>query len=179
MTLKKVMTTSSIVVATLWIGLMGGCGGTQVPEEGDGSNLQGGNLDADGSQGGAPDGVPDEPSSSPSPDATGVTLCHVPPGNPANAHTITVGAPAVRAHLRHGDTRGACEGTDAGTPGEDGGTAEPDAGDPGPQPDAGTGSGGDPDAGTACMPAGSACGADAPCCNGLQCTTGVCTIILS
>jgi hypothetical protein len=38
------------------------------------------------------------------------TICHVPPGNPANAHTITVGAPAVRAHLAHGDRRGFCGG---------------------------------------------------------------------
>jgi hypothetical protein len=39
-----------------------------------------------------------------------VTLCHVPPGNPDNAHTITVGAPAVPAHLAHGDTLGPCPG---------------------------------------------------------------------
>jgi len=37
-----------------------------------------------------------------------VTICHIPPGNPANAHTITVGAPAVPAHLAHGDTLGPC-----------------------------------------------------------------------
>jgi len=38
-----------------------------------------------------------------------VTLCHVPPGNPENAHTITVGAPAVEAHLvEHGDSIGPC-----------------------------------------------------------------------
>lgn len=37
-----------------------------------------------------------------------VTLCHVPPGNPDNAHTVDVGAPAVPAHLAHGDTEGAC-----------------------------------------------------------------------
>jgi hypothetical protein len=40
--------------------------------------------------------------------AAKVTLCHIPPGNPANAHTITVGAPAVPAHLAHGDTLGPC-----------------------------------------------------------------------
>jgi len=37
-----------------------------------------------------------------------VTLCHVPPGNPDAAHTISVGAPAVPVHLAHGDTEGPC-----------------------------------------------------------------------
>jgi hypothetical protein len=40
--------------------------------------------------------------------AAKVTICHIPPGNPNNAHTITVGAPAVPAHLAHGDTLGSC-----------------------------------------------------------------------
>ena len=38
-----------------------------------------------------------------------VTICHLPPGNPANAHTISVGASAVPAHLDHGDSIGACD----------------------------------------------------------------------
>lgn len=37
-----------------------------------------------------------------------VDICHRPPGNPANFHTITVGAPAVPAHLAHGDREGDC-----------------------------------------------------------------------
>ena len=37
-----------------------------------------------------------------------VMLCHIPPGNPGNAKTITVGASAVAAHLAHGDTLGPC-----------------------------------------------------------------------
>jgi hypothetical protein len=39
-----------------------------------------------------------------------VTICHVPPGNPENAHTITIGASAVPAHLENheGDRVGAC-----------------------------------------------------------------------
>lgn len=40
-----------------------------------------------------------------------VTICHYPPGNPGNAQTITVGAPAVAAHVaEHGDTIGPCQG---------------------------------------------------------------------
>jgi multidrug efflux pump subunit AcrA (membrane-fusion protein) len=38
------------------------------------------------------------------------TICHIPPGNPGKAHTITVGRPAVPAHLAHGDTLGSCDG---------------------------------------------------------------------
>ncbi len=37
-----------------------------------------------------------------------VMICHAPPGNPDNQHTITIGTPAVRAHLDHGDTLGTC-----------------------------------------------------------------------
>jgi hypothetical protein len=39
-----------------------------------------------------------------------VVICHIPPGNPANRHTIEVGEPAVSAHLAHGDTLGTCPG---------------------------------------------------------------------
>jgi hypothetical protein len=38
-----------------------------------------------------------------------VTICHVPPGNPANAHTIIVSTNALPAHLAHGDSIGPCE----------------------------------------------------------------------
>lgn len=37
-----------------------------------------------------------------------VTICHVPPGNPENAHTLVVSENAVDAHLAHGDSLGAC-----------------------------------------------------------------------
>ena len=36
-------------------------------------------------------------------------ICHVPPGNPSNEHTIWVGESAVPAHLRHGDYAGPCD----------------------------------------------------------------------
>ena len=41
-------------------------------------------------------------------DTKKTTICHVPPGNPANAHTICVGNAAVPAHLDHGDFLGTC-----------------------------------------------------------------------
>jgi hypothetical protein len=68
------------------------------------------------------------------------TICHIPPGNPANAHTITVGNPAVPAHLAHGDHIGAC----VCTVGQDGGTAGG-----GGSADSGTAGGGSDDSGTA------------------------------
>ena len=37
-----------------------------------------------------------------------VPVCHVPPGNPDNRHTISVDESALRAHLAHGDHRGEC-----------------------------------------------------------------------
>jgi len=47
-----------------------------------------------------------------------VTICHAPPGNPSNAHTITIGAKAAVSHiLRHtGDEMGECvnEGQSSG-----------------------------------------------------------------
>jgi len=41
-----------------------------------------------------------------------VTICHIPPGNVENAHTITIGKPALRAHLAHHDVIGSCEDAD-------------------------------------------------------------------
>jgi hypothetical protein len=43
-----------------------------------------------------------------------VVICHIPPGNPANAHEIEVSSNAVPAHLAHGDTLGLCGGDDPG-----------------------------------------------------------------
>jgi hypothetical protein len=38
-----------------------------------------------------------------------VKVCHIPPGNPANFHTIIISDKAVPTHLAHGDLLGACE----------------------------------------------------------------------
>jgi hypothetical protein len=37
-----------------------------------------------------------------------ILVCHVPPGNPSNAHEVCIAYPAVNAHLNHGDYLGAC-----------------------------------------------------------------------
>jgi len=39
---------------------------------------------------------------------TKITICHVPQGNPSNAHTISVSSSALDAHLNHGDYAGQC-----------------------------------------------------------------------
>ncbi len=44
-----------------------------------------------------------------------ITICHIPSRNPSNAHTITVGASALRAHLAQGDYEGECQGEEEET----------------------------------------------------------------
>jgi hypothetical protein len=38
-----------------------------------------------------------------------VDVCHFPPDNPSNFHTIVVSSNAVASHLAHGDQLGACQ----------------------------------------------------------------------
>ena len=39
-----------------------------------------------------------------------VTICHIPPGNPDNAHEITISWHALVAHKKnHGDTKAPCK----------------------------------------------------------------------
>ena len=65
-----------------------------------------------------------------------VLICHIPPGNPANAHEICVGEPAVAAHVRnHGDPIGPCAPPPPPPPPTDGGTPPP----PPPPPDSDSG----------------------------------------
>jgi len=45
-----------------------------------------------------------------------VIVCHIPPGNPANAHDICIDPNAVPAHLGHGDYGGECIPCDPGDP---------------------------------------------------------------
>jgi len=44
------------------------------------------------------------------PNGDKIAVCHIPPGNPSKAHTITVGERAVDRHLAHGDEIGSCDG---------------------------------------------------------------------
>ncbi|WIG94754.1 hypothetical protein [Myxococcus sp. SDU36] len=156
---------SSAVVMALCSLLAGGCGGS--PSDGESPDMH---APQSGGLGGKAGDEPTYPGDDGDDDATPgkVTICHIPPGNPANAHTLSVSTAAWPAHARHGDTLGPC---DAGTGGEepDAGTGEePDAGG-GEEPDAGTG-GEDPDAGApVCAPIGEACGESAACCFGLTC----------
>ena len=84
--------------------------------------------------------VPDPRACDPA-DTSKTTVCHIPPGNPANAHTICVGNDAVPAHLDHGDFVGTCicDGTGSGS-GSDGGSGSGSGTD--------TGSGGGSDSGS-------------------------------
>jgi len=77
-----------------------------------------------------------------------VTVCHVPPGNACNEHSIRVGKSAVRAHIEHGDYLGSCDA---------------------PPP---------PPVVPACFSEGTACTATTDCCPGLglSCSLGVCAV---
>ena len=92
----------------------------------DGSEMQA--LTAMGCTVNAPDPRACDPA-----DTKKTTVCHIPPGNPGNAHTICVGNAAVPAHLDHGDFVGTCSCTvgdaDAGAPdaSSGGGSDAPDA----------------------------------------------------
>jgi len=65
----------------------------------------GGNGDNGGNNG---NGGCDNNNSSSNCEYPKVEICHVPPGNPGNAHTIRVSQSAVPAHLAHGDSLGPC-----------------------------------------------------------------------
>jgi len=45
-----------------------------------------------------------------------VAICHIPSGDPDNAHTIVIARAAVQSHLDHGDILGPCGGQATSTP---------------------------------------------------------------
>lgn len=89
--------------------------------------------------------VPDPHACDPA-DTSKTTLCHVPPGNPANAHTICIGNAAVPAHLQHhqGDFVGTC----SCPPGTGSGSGSGGSGSGGSGSGSGSGSGGGTGGGT-------------------------------
>ncbi|HET6279419.1 MAG TPA: hypothetical protein VFH73_00575 [Polyangia bacterium] len=99
-------------------------------------------------------------------DTKKTTICHVPPGNPANAHTICIGNPAVPAHLsHHPDYLGPCKReipcpppATTGTGGGAGGGGSGDTGAGGSDTTTGTGGSGGLDTTTG---TGGAAGSDA------------------
>ena len=48
-----------------------------------------------------------------------IAICHIPPGNPDNAHTIVISVNALEAHLRHGDVIGGCSTQEEGGPSDE------------------------------------------------------------
>lgn len=54
-----------------------------------------------------------------------ITICHIPPGNPANKRTLTISTSALQAHINHGDVMGSCDESSKGTSDKD--TTDKDA----------------------------------------------------
>jgi hypothetical protein len=127
------------------------------------------------------------------------TICHIPPGNPANAHTLCIGNPAVGPHVRHhGDYLGPCRvetpcpppsgGGAGGSPGETGTGGSPGGetgtggspGTPGTGGVSGTGGGGGAsETPRMCLEGRISCGADGTvatdaCPTGTSCSDGCC-----
>jgi hypothetical protein len=104
-----------------------GLAATACTAEVSGTRSQAENGLPDSCQANAPDPRACDPA-----DTSKTTVCHIPPGNPANAHTICIGNAAVAKHLeKHGDFVGTCSCTGGGS---DGGSGDGSGG--------GTGSGG-------------------------------------
>jgi hypothetical protein len=78
-------------------------------------------------------GQPDPRACDPA-DTKKTTVCHIPPGNPSNEHTICVGNASVPAHLAHGDLLGSCcdqgDGGDGSGSGSDTGSGSGQVGEP-------------------------------------------------
>ncbi len=102
-----------LCLAGVLIGLAGcGTGSDPQPTNATWTAADEATLDAEPAQVCTP-GQPDPRACDPS-DTKKTTVCHIPPGNPANEHTICVGNAAVPAHMAHGDHLGSCCGNDGG-----------------------------------------------------------------
>ena len=101
----------TLCLAGIVVGLAA-CGAGDDSSDNQWTALDEANVDAQPQQVCTP-GQPDPRACDPS-DTKKTTVCHIPPGNPANEHTICVGNAAVPAHLAHGDNLGSCCGTTTG-----------------------------------------------------------------
>ena len=126
-------------------------------------------------------------------DVKKTTICHIPPGNPANAHTICVGNAAVSHHVaNHGDSVGPCQTETTCPPptpscetshgkgdddnGGNGGACSASTGGT-TGSGGGTGAGGSP--GATCLSDQVVCGADASLCpQGTTCVNGCCEVMI-
>jgi hypothetical protein len=117
------------LAAVLGLAACGGLGGAS-------SSLEQGVDDSAAPQVCTP-GQPDARACDPA-DAKKTTVCHIPPGNPANEHTICIGNAGVPAHLAHGDHLGSCCGDVV----DGGGSSDADGGTAGPGGAGGGGAGG-------------------------------------
>ena len=108
---RKITRILLLVVTGLLVATCGGSGPTgPSPKETAGQQDHlGANADGAGGSLG--------PYSCPTPGNPNKTLvCHLPPGNPSNAHDICIGDSAVSDHLAHGDYLGECAGCTPGDP---------------------------------------------------------------
>lgn len=81
-------------------------GGTDTGSTDNGNN--GGSVDDGSTTAGTDDQDGDTNGGQVNDDPIKVPLCHIPPGNPYNAHIINIDEHAVSAHLAHGDQLGTC-----------------------------------------------------------------------
>jgi hypothetical protein len=136
----------SLSVLAALLGLVGGCGRVEDIDESSSAQKREAALAAchlnDGTV-----GRDDELRACDPQNKKKTTICHIPPGNPANAHTLCIGNAGVPAHLKnHGDSLGPCKREtscpmpDAGAPGAGGQTGGIDSGGAGGA--GGTGAGG-------------------------------------
>lgn len=83
-------------------------GGANSGNAGGNNNNQGGNNSGNSNSGNS-GGNNNQGGINTQEDTVKVTVCHIPPGNEANRHSLVISRSALKAHLAHGDKEGPCE----------------------------------------------------------------------